>query len=166
MSEALVAALVEIERHVGRAGWDQPTRLFALVPSADLRAAEPELMQGLPEPMPGALSSIEQDGFHAGRDLADTLAGICWPDAVAGCALAVERSFVPRDVEDDLPDDPGLAAGVVAGHPRRVDLRVVVGVTRDGSRHTLARVRGSADGLLGGPDMVPDLAAALSHTLD
>ncbi len=32
VSDALVAALIEVERHVGRSGWDQPARLFALVP--------------------------------------------------------------------------------------------------------------------------------------
>ena len=32
-TERLLAALVEIERFVGRAGWDQPARLFALVPT-------------------------------------------------------------------------------------------------------------------------------------
>ena len=47
MSEALAAALIEVERHVGRSGWDQPARLFALVPTAELIAAEPSLARRL-----------------------------------------------------------------------------------------------------------------------
>ena len=37
--DALTAALLEIERHVTHGGWDQPARLFALVPTAELVAA-------------------------------------------------------------------------------------------------------------------------------
>ena len=65
-SDALIAALMEIERHVGGVGWDQPARLFALVPTADLVAAEPQLAEHLTgglEPQPGHLSAIEQDGL-------------------------------------------------------------------------------------------------------
>ena len=43
MNDALVAALLEIERHVGHGGWDAPARLFALVPTEQLLAAEPSL---------------------------------------------------------------------------------------------------------------------------
>ncbi len=164
MSDVLVAALVEVERYVGRSGWDQPARLFALVPTAELIAAEP----GLAEQLTGATdgySSIEQEDFRPGEDLAETLAGIAWPLTVAGCVLALERSFLPADAEVDLPEDRDAAALVVAAHPRRLDLRVVVGVTRDGASHGLARVRGADGDLLGGAELVPALAAALAHTL-
>ena len=40
---ALIAVLLEIERHVAAAGFDQPPRLFALVSSADLASREPAL---------------------------------------------------------------------------------------------------------------------------
>ena len=40
MTDVLTAALIEVERHVGRAGWDQPARLFALVPTAEFILAE------------------------------------------------------------------------------------------------------------------------------
>ena len=166
VSDALVAALVEIEQHVGRSGWDQPARLFALVRSVDLRAAEPGLWLGRPEPLAGALSAIEQDGFHSGDDLAATLAEIYWPVSVTGCAVALERSFLPKDAEAELPDDLEAAARTVAAHPRRMDLRVVVGVTRDGTRHGVARFRDAGEELIAGPDLVPALAQALSHTLE
>ena len=46
-SDALIAGLMDIERHVGGLGWDQPARLFALVPTAELIAAEPHLAEHL-----------------------------------------------------------------------------------------------------------------------
>ena len=35
---ALASAVLEIEAHVGREGWDQPARLYALVDTATLVA--------------------------------------------------------------------------------------------------------------------------------
>jgi len=166
MSDVLIAALVEVERHVGRLGWDQPARLFALVPTSELLAAEPSLAEHLSGALPDGYSSIEQEEFHPGTDLAEALARIAWPPAVAGCVLALERAFLPADAEAELPDDPDAAALAVAGHPRRLDLRVVVGVTRQGLSHGVARVRGEDGDLLSGADLVPALAAALAHTLE
>lgn len=166
MSETLVAALVEIERHVGRLGWDQPARLFALVPTAELLAAEPGLAEHLAGAPADGFSSIEQEEFRPGTDLAEALGRIAWPATVAGCALALERSFLPAAAEGELPEDPDAAARAVADHPDRLDLRVVVGVTRAGQRHGVARVRGTDGELLAGHELVPALAAALAHTLE
>lgn len=166
MSEVLTAALVEVERHVGRSGWDQPTRLFALVRTADLVAAEPSLAAQLRHAPGDGFTSIEQEEFVAGDDLAETLARIAWPPAVAGCALALERAFLPAEAEAELPDNPAAAAQLVAEHPQRLDLRVVVGVTRDGTQHGVARIRSAPQELIGGTDLVPALALALSRTLD
>ena len=168
MSDALVAALAEIERHVGQAGWDQPARLFALVPTAELLVAEPSLESQLARPgglEPDALSSIEQDGFHAGEDVVDALAQITWPPAVLGVAITLERLFLPATLESELPTDADDAAAFVAQHPERQDVRVVVGVLRDGATYGLARLRSNPDELLAGADLVPGLAAALGHTL-
>lgn len=166
MNDILTAALIEVERHVGRAGWDQPARLFALVRTADLVAAEPTLAEQLSRAPGDGFTSIEQEGFVAGDDLADTLARIAWPPTVAGCVLALERAFLPSDAELDLPEDPAAAATLVAAHPRRLELRVVVGVTREGARHGVARIRSAEQDLIGGADLVPALALALSRTLD
>ncbi len=166
--DALVAALMEIERHVSHGGWDQPARLFALVPTAELVAAEPSLAEQIarPDDLPeGALSSIEQDGFRTGADLVDDLDRITWPATVHGCALAVERLFVPPHVESDIPDDPDAAAAFVAEHPERHDVRVVVGVTRAGTRYGVARLRTNPDDLLAADDLVPGLGEALTRTL-
>ncbi len=167
--DALVRVCVDIERHVGGLGWDQPARLFALVPTGALLAAEPSLAAALAdpaEPDADALSAIEQDDFHAGGDLLTDLERIAWPDAVHGCALSVERTFVPPAVEPDIPDDPDAAADFVNAHPQRQDLRVVVGVTRAGGVHGLARIKTAPDELLSGADLVPGLARALARTLE
>ncbi|WP_442956894.1 PPA1309 family protein [Propioniciclava sp.] len=166
--DALIAALMEIERHVGHGGWDQPARLFALVPTAELLAAEPSLAEQLarPEAQPDdALSSIEQEGFNGGSEVMDALAGIGWPASVFGCAVALERLFVPPHVEDDLPEDPAEAETFVAHHPERQDVRVVVGVTRTGAQYGVARLKTRPEELLAAQDLVPGLAEVLSRTL-
>ena len=163
--DALVAALVEIEHHVGRLGWDQPARLFALVRTDDLVAAEPSLAAHLTVTAPDALSSIEQEDFREGDDLQATLERIQWSPAVTGCALSVERSFLPTGYESELPDDPDEAALAVANHPQRQDLRVVVGVLRDGSTHGVGRLRERPEDLLGGKELAPGVARILERTL-
>lgn len=180
--DALVAALVELEHHVAAAGWDQPARLFALVRTDELIAAEPALAahlglrssaEGHP---PGALSSIEQDEFRsvgAGEGdresesaLPEVLARIAWPDAVAGCALSLERSFLPARFEGDVPADPVEAERFVAEHPERQDLRLVVGVLRGGPAHCLARLVTQPTELLSSADLAPGVVSALAATLD
>jgi hypothetical protein len=169
--DALVAALVELDRHVGRDGWDTPPRLFALVLSDVLAAAEPRLSAELglrtsaTGAAPGALTAIEQDQFASSGDLIRDLAQLEWPDTVFGCALATVRMFLPADSDLELPDDPEAAAEVVASHPRRQEIRVVVGADRAGNRHGVARLAAQPEELLGAPDLVPDLVAALAHTL-
>ena len=165
-SDRLIACLAEVERHVSSMGWDQPARLFALVPTQELLEKEPQLKGQVPESMPDALSAVEQDGFATGTDVLERLAEIYWPESVEGTAMALERTFLPQEFEHELPMDPQEAAVFVSKHPQRRDLRVVVGVLRDGSRHGLARFTSEPDELLGAPDLVPGLAEALMGTLE
>jgi hypothetical protein len=168
-SAALVAVLLEIERHVAAQGWDQPVRLFALVRTADLLAAEPGLRQelgtGVAHRPEDALTAVEQDGFVSTGDLAADLAPVAWPETVWGCALAVERAFLPREAEDDLPEQLAAAAESVLRHPKRQDLRLVVGVDRSGACHGLGRLRSDPAELLGGASLAPGLNEILAHTL-
>ncbi len=167
LSDALAAAVLEVERHVGAAGWDQPARLFALVPTHELIAAAPELAAQLGTDHPeGHLSSIEQEDFHGGMDLTEALAHLAWPATVAGCVLSLERAFLPAQYESELPDDPASASDVVANHPHRQELRLVTGVLRDGARHAVGRLRTNPTELLGGADLAPGLSAALLATLE
>ena len=169
--DALVAALVDLERHVGAGGWDQPPRLFALVLTDVFAAAEPGLAADLglrttaDGAAPGALTAIEQESFATTGDLLDDLAALEWPDTVFGCAVSTERTFLPAAAEDQIPEDPEAAAAFVAAHPDRQEIRVVVGADRAGHRHGVARLVSAPDELLGGEDLVPGLGEALAHTL-
>jgi hypothetical protein len=91
--------------------------------------------------------------------------GLEWPESVFGCAVSVERTFLPPTAEDDIPDDPAAAAAFVAAHPERQDVRVVVGVDRVGHQHGVARLVSQPDELLAADNLVPGLVAALAHTL-
>ena len=170
-TDALVAALIELDRHVGAAGWDSPPRLFALVLTDTLIQAEPALAASLglrsttEGGAAGALTAVEQEDFAPSADLVADLATLEWPETVFGCALATTRTFLPGSADVELPTDPAQAAAVVAGHPLREEIRAICGVDRSGARHGVARLRSQPDGLLGGPDLVPGLTAALAHTL-
>ncbi len=167
LSDALAAAVLEVERHVGRSGWDQPSRLFALVPTDELLEAAPELAGQIgSEHLDGHLSSIEQEDFHNGLPLFEALAHLAWPPTVVGCILCVERAFLPSQYEADLPDNPDDAGEAVSNHPQRQELRLVTGVLRTGERHAVARVRSDPSELLGGENLAPGLSTALLATLD
>lgn len=157
-------AVLEIEDHVGAAGWDQPPRLFALVRTADLIAAQPDLASQLGHP--DSLTPIEQD-LPPGREVEDLLAEIGWPDEVDGCAVVMERLTLPPDAEADLPRDPGEAVRFAAEHPDRQEMRIIAAVTRDGSEHAAVRARGPEDApLLEGPGLLPGLVRILHDTLE
>src|SRR3954454_19058197 len=75
---SLVAVLLEVERHVGSAGWDQPARLFALVSTARLITAEPALADRLGRPSATLaagpddhLTAVEQEHFVPTADLVE-----------------------------------------------------------------------------------------------
>src|SRR6478735_8494384 len=97
VTDPLTLAALDTERHVARSGWDQPVRLFALVPTV-----------------------------------------------------------VPPEAERELPEDDADALRVVAEHPGRADVRLLVAVTRDGSARCLLRQRGD--------DIAPGLVHALRAT--
>ena len=175
MDSPLAHALAEVDRHLAAGGWDQPARLYALVKTADLLESEPALAESLgitPAPDVDTLTPVEQEALPAGQPLDEWLAGIGWPPEVFGCALAQEVLALPPSVEADVPDhadaDPVQWA---ATHPLRREVRMLVGVLRDGSRTSILRVRGKADDvdsnddLITGDELVPLLADALAATL-
>jgi hypothetical protein len=167
----LTQVLVEVERHVRAAGWDQPPQIFALVSTLDLVQAEPEFARsvgvGLEEVPPGSLTPIEQDPLPEGP-LDDALAQIMWPGEVRGCCLVHEVVLLPPEAEADLPNQSD-ALEYAARHPQRREARVAVAVLRDGSRATAVRFRGPTqpeDELLIGDDLAPNLSEALLATLE
>ncbi|WP_037851992.1 PPA1309 family protein [Streptomyces sp. NRRL S-340] len=169
----LTRAVLEIDEYASGLGWDQPARLFALVDTARLRTEEPALAAQLglqDEPETSGLTPIEQDEVPADRPLDEFLATIAWPDAVAGCALTVERLMLPPSAEAQVPQglDETKLTQWVAGHPERQEVRMTVAVLRDGSRDSALRLRekDSATEVLTGSGLVPGLAEALAATFE
>jgi hypothetical protein len=168
----LDAALAEIEHHLHAAGWDRGPSLFALVGAARFAADDPETaarlgIDALPD---DTLTPIEQEDLPD-EPLDEMLAGIAWPDSVDGCAVSQEIVILPPSAEAELTEADAVSRAVQ--HPDRREARLTVGVLRDGSSAALLRLRGvSADGagptedeLLTGPDLAPNLVAALRATL-
>ncbi|MEU9864897.1 PPA1309 family protein [Streptomyces sp. NPDC047971] len=168
----LTRAVLEIDEYASGLGWDRPARLFALVDTARLRAKEPGLASqlGLAGAEAAAFTPIEQEELPKGKALDEFLGTIAWPDAVAGCALTVERLMLPPSAEASVPDglDQAGLAKWVARHPDRQEVRMTVAVLRDGAREAAIRLRekDSPNEVLTGPDLVPGLADALAATFE
>ncbi len=163
----LVTSALETERHVAAAGWDQPPRLFALVSTAGLLAREPHLRAQLGQSLDDSFTAIEQEDLVKTSSLESLLARLAWPQEVDGVALSVERLVVPPDAERDLPDDPDQVAELLAAHPDRKDVRLLVAVLRDGESTCLLRQRDhdTDDKVAIGADIAPGLVHALAATL-
>ncbi|GGF41467.1 hypothetical protein GCM10011519_14090 [Marmoricola endophyticus] len=167
---ALRVAVAEVEAHAAERGWDRAAQLFALVPTADLVRAEPELAGQLGlSPDASGLTPIDQE-LPADRDLEATLEQISWPDEVAGCAAVVERVVLPPSADADLAaleDDPAAASSYAAEHPERQELRMIAAATRTGQTWCAFRFRSHDDpqSVVAGPDLVPALLELLQATL-
>jgi len=173
MTVALTQAVLEIERHVAAYGWDQQARLYALVDTSEFARTEPDLAAQLglsadhDAPI-DTLTPIEQEEVPENVAIDEFLAGIAWPDAVLGCAIVVERLMLPPSAEANLPSvgSEREIADWVAAHPQRQEVRLAVGVLRDGSRESAVRLRDKDDDseVLSGSDLVPGLTEALLAT--
>ncbi len=167
---ALRAAVLELEQHAAEAGWDQPARLFALVPTAQLLAEEPGLapMLGVdPDAdLTGSLTPIEQDELPPGEPIEELLAQMIWPDEVHGTAVVVERLVLPPSV-GELPTDVSAAQELAQSHPNREEVRMIAGATRTGSTYCALRLRSHDDAfaVIEGADLVPALLQLLQGTL-
>jgi len=165
----LTRAALEIDEHASSLGWDQPTRLYALVDNAQMLKANPRLAKqlGLHE-NPAGLTPVEQEELPAGMELDKFLGTIAWPDGVVGCALVVERLMLPPGAEASRPKNASdqEIAGWVANHPKRQEVRITAAVLRDGAKEIALRLREKdvAREVLTGPDLVPGLTEALLAT--
>jgi hypothetical protein len=157
--------VLDLERHAAGGGWDAAPRLYALVEATELHEHEPSLAEELGVPNhPDRMAALEQPQLPLDRPIEDVLREIEWPERVFGCALIIERILLP-DTAEAVP-----ASGVAewaSEHPDREDVRIVVGVLRDGSRHAAMRLRehDSDDEVLTGRDLLPGLSDALASTL-
>ena len=173
LDKALRSAVREIERHVAESGWDQPARLYALVPTSDLVAREPRLAQAMGlDPSrgdgAGSLTPVEQDHVPADQALEEVLAGIVWPAEVFGAAAVVERLVLPPSADAELPEDAEAAERFAAEHPDRQEVRLVAAATRDGSTYCALRLREHDDAasVVEAPDLVPALLELVRGTLE
>lgn len=160
---ALADAVSEIEEFSARFGWDGPVLVFSLVRTHDAAAADPafaaQLMPAeLATAPPEHLTPVQQEDLPRVSSIEELLARLAWPDAVAGAAVVVERTIVADD------GDVTLAPG---SRPER-DVRLAVGVLRDGSDWNVLRMRAHDDAAnrVQGPGLVPGLAEALLATFD
>jgi len=137
----LEALVREVEEHVGNAGWDQPARLFALIPTAALIAANPQTAKelGITGDLP--LTSVEQE-LDSQISLEDLLGTIAWPQDVQGAILVLERIVLPPAAESELPTDTDSELLDAAfAHPQRRDVRIVSAVLRSGQNLNALRHR-------------------------
>ncbi len=144
--EALRRVVDELEIGASRVGWDRPPSLYALVYTAELLKTP-----GLPEDIAASLrsewdgsaehlSAVAQDSLPQ-DDLEALLPKIAWPPTVAGAALTVERIILPDGADKDVPEDSEDALAFAENHPDRTDIRVVVGVDRQGNSWCEVRAR-------------------------
>lgn len=171
---ALSTCVREVVEFVDAGGWDQAPQLFALVPTAELLAQEPDLqgqLDGAAELTPVAQDALPGGTAGEAPGLDAALAQILWPDGVAGCALVQEVLVLPPEAEDEL-DAAGAGAEALAraaAHPGRREARVVAAVLRDGGALCLLQLRADAPSegapeLLEHPELAPGLVAALHAT--
>ncbi|WP_236567607.1 PPA1309 family protein [Nocardiopsis sp. FR6] len=159
-------AVIDLERHAAKQGWDQPLGLYALVPTVELLRAEPGLadLLGIASPEDeDELTPVEQEHLPDDLPLEEALGRILWPEGVVGCALVMERLVVKGSDETLAPGEDPSASG-----RETEEIRMVAGVLRDGSRHCAMRMRShdSESEVLSGADLVPALTSALALTLD
>lgn len=168
----------DLESHVAADGWDQPTRLFALVPRAVAAQAlgqASDLGRGGTDQGTGpatgpadasttAWAALEQGGLPPHDDAVSLLALVEWPPEVAGAAVAFETVLVDAA---PLPADPVAARQAAAHAPGRQEARLVLSVLRDGPAATALRWRAHDDAedvSVGGAELAPALTEALRAT--
>ncbi len=168
-AQHLSAVAREVEDFVSTAGWDQPPQLFALVPTAELVQAQPDIAAQVDTG--SFLTPVAQDALP-NEDLAEALAGIMWPEAVQGCAIAQEIVVLPPEAEDTLPageesGDEDVLQRIAAEHPQRREARLVAAVLRDGTAACVLRIRATdgPDEIVEHPELAPNLTDALLTTL-
>ncbi|MEV6770341.1 PPA1309 family protein [Nocardia sp. NPDC051030] len=187
-ASALYRCIREVAEYVDGEGWNRPPQMFALVPTVDLVAAEPALLDQLDSE--DALTPIAQEPFPedlTGYSMAldAFLATTSWPQSVEGCVLVQQIVVLPPAAEQTLDDaiEPLLAdpeAADLAGrqaavaHPDRRDARLFVGVLRNGASLSLIQVRpaeheedpfGDLE-LRTAPNLASNLVEALRNTLE
>ncbi|WP_194815104.1 PPA1309 family protein [Nocardia sp. XZ_19_385] len=182
----LSRAVREVAEFADAEGWGRPPQMFALVPTADLVAAEPGLLDQLDqgnELTPIAQEAFPDDITGGSMALDEFLATTTWPPAVRGCVLVQEIVVLPPDAESTLDDalTPLLADHEAAdaaaraaahAHPDRRAARLFAGVLREGMQLALLQIKPDEDDsfptldLRTYPNLAPNVLEALHHTFE
>ncbi|MET8877428.1 PPA1309 family protein [Nocardia sp. NPDC004604] len=183
----LARSVREVAEFADAEGWGRPPQMFALVPTADLVAAEPGLLDQLDqgsELTPIAQESFPDDITGGSMALDEFLATTSWPEAVSGCVLVQEIVVLPPDAESTLDDalTPLLADHEAADaaaraaaetHPERRTARLLAAVLRSGAELCLLQLKPEDDAddfgdldLRTYPNLAPNLIEALHHTME
>ncbi|RJO79890.1 hypothetical protein D5S18_01060 [Nocardia panacis] len=187
-AELVLARCVrEVAEFVDAEGWGRPPQMFALVPTADLVAAEPALLDQLEdgsELTPVAQEAFPDDISGGSMALDEFLATTSWPPAVRGCLLVQEIVVLPPTAESTLDDaltplladhdaaDAAARAAAVA-HPERREARLFAAVLREGQSLCLLQLRPEDEDDFGAeldlrtyPNLAPNLVEALLNTFE
>lgn len=160
--DSLVSAVLAAESHMDRKGWGKPPHLYALTakttPATAAHEPDPETRDARPD----AMILVEREPLPDG-DLVEALAGIHWPDDVAGCVLVAELTALPPRSKEDGPIDPAAAEQWASTHPDGRPARLAVGVRRDGAHTCGFRIKGE-DNVQVGTERADDLVTALLGT--
>lgn len=147
-------ALAQCAAFADEQRWGSPDLLFALVPTAVLAGAAPELVDASDD---SALSPVLQEPTDPDADTATLLGSLAWPEQVVGCALVTEITVVPPTGDTSLTRQA----------------RLIGGVLRTGARLALLDVQPHPDDdpeaprhLRTDPDLAPELLDALRSTFD
>ncbi|MET7769644.1 PPA1309 family protein [Nocardia sp. NPDC005366] len=182
----LARSVREVAEFADAEGWGHPPQMFALVPTADLVAAEPALIDQLDqgnELTPVAQEAFPEDITGGSMALDEFLATTTWPPAVKGCVLVQEIVVLPPDAESTLDDalaplladhDAADAAARAAAesYPERREARLLAAVLREGASLCLLQLRPEDDEefadleLRTYPNLAPNLVEALHNTFD
>jgi hypothetical protein len=160
--DPLTLAVLQAESHRARSGWGQPPQLYALASKEALADASSQLDARIRKAPAGSFIPVEQDPLPEGEPL-DVLAGIAWPDDVAGCVLVTEVVILPPDAQREAPRDPDEMERWARDYPGSREARLAVGVSRSGDHACVLRLQGD-DGVQIDPQLADDLVTALLET--
>ncbi|MFE9580731.1 PPA1309 family protein [Nocardia sp. NPDC006044] len=183
----LARSVREVAEFVDAEGWGRPPQMFALVPTSDLIAAQPELVDEVDEAAeltPVAQELFPDDITGGSVALDDFLATTSWPPAVQGCVLVQEIVVLPPDAESTLDEAlvplladheaaDAAARAAADAHPERREARLFAAVLREGASLCLLQLRPEEDeddfgdlDLRTYPNLAPNLIDALHATLE
>lgn len=183
----LARSVREVAEFVDAEGWGRPPQMFALVPTTDLIAAQPELVDEVDEAAeltPVAQELFPDDITGGSVALDDFLATTSWPPAVQGCVLVQEIVVLPPDAESTLDEAlvplladheaaDAAARAAAEAHPDRREARLFAAVLREGASLCLLQLRPEEDAddfgdldLRTYPNLAPNLIDALHATLE